>query len=251
MYRVYTVVIFYLLQVSTTYAIAPGMLLDRIEKKWQEVETFQAEFVQKNYYPTENYETLYRGTLFLARPSKMRINYYKINSASFSETLEKLDTVLNLDTSDFNTDATPDDVLYSDGAYLWLWKPRNNEVTKYFLTDANLPKILVLLIGAQGFDHNEFQKKNYIKAPIPELDYKGTLSYIMNVLPKGEDKRERESYSLWFEKERFVPLKAQVESVQLQSTVHIFNPEINKSIPPEAFPIRVPKDTRLNDLTDF
>lgn len=230
-------------------AIASRVLLERIQKRWESVESLQANFVQKNIQPQEGKEMLYYGRLYLARPSMMRIDYYPVEDATISRQLDSGDINFNYPPINQLNDYTPHEIFYTDGEYVYLWRPQDNEVDKSFLTPDSLPGFMILLVGAEHFDFDKFDQNNYIKAPIPEKEEGNKNYYHLQVLPKGEDKQGRSTYGLWIEEEELLPVRTSVIGDQFISNSVLFNLQVNQEIPPDIFPIQVPGHTILNDHT--
>jgi outer membrane lipoprotein carrier protein len=100
-------------------ALSGSNVLQKIEGKYDDIETMSMTFSQKITYASTDQESSFRGRMLLARPGRMRMS------------------VLEPDTQ----------LLVSSGGSLWIYIKSANQVLFYDLTEEDYPQVSTLIFN--------------------------------------------------------------------------------------------------------
>ncbi|MBF0287753.1 MAG: outer membrane lipoprotein chaperone LolA [SAR324 cluster bacterium] len=143
---------FLLIIFGTHVAAAESNVLDHIQKRYQEISSFEGKFFQKNYTIQDKNLRSASGIITYIRPGKMRWEYHK-----------------------------PDEqLLVTDGTTLWLFDPLLENVTVQELEKVTQGTPLSFLLGAGDL------KTDFMSRPITQKLVTDANFLVVELLPKKQ-----------------------------------------------------------------
>ena len=186
--------------------------LDSIQRQYEKVSTFEADFTQRSYVKMMNQTQSVKGTVKIKKPGKMKWVY-----------------------------GTPDtQILISDGKNLWLYVPEEEQATKVpveSIYSSNTPALFLAGKGklTQSFNVESVseENKNILVTLVPKNDDQGLARLILH----ADKKNYQITGSTVYDK---LGNKTEIRFSQIR---------INREIPEEQFQLKTPPGVEILDYT--
>ncbi len=186
--------------------------LDAIQKQYESVKTFTAEFVQKSHVKTMNQTVEARGTVEIKKPGKMKWVY----------------------------NAPDPQVLISNQKILWLYVPDEKQVTKVPVESIYSSNTPALFLAGKGKLSDSF---NVVQV-IHEDDV------ITVVLVPNKEDNSLDRLVLFADKKSYQIVGSTVyDKLGNKTDIKFSNIEVNQSIADSTFVFEVPQDVELLDYS--
>jgi outer membrane lipoprotein carrier protein len=206
-------IIFILLNQSMSQAETPEQhALDAVQKNYEKVLTFEAEFIQKSYIKMMDKTQDIKGTVFIKKPAKMRWSY-----------------------------GAPDtQVLISNGNTLWLYVPDEVQATKVPIGSIYSSNTPALFLAGKGKLTQSFNVESV------NLD-KDPLS--ITLTPKVDD-QSLIRLKLFANKKNYQITGSTVyDKLGNITEIHFNNIKTNREIPEKIFHFQAPANVEVLDYT--
>ena len=186
--------------------------LDSIQRQYEKVSTFEADFTQRSYVKMMNQTQSVKGTVKIKKPGKMKWVY-----------------------------GAPDtQILISDGKNLWLYVPEEEQATKVpveSIYSSNTPALFLAGKGklTQSFNVESVsvENKNILVTLVPKNDDHGLARLILH----ADKKNYQITGSTVYDK---LGNKTEIRFSQIR---------INREIPEEQFQLKTPPGVEILDYT--
>ena len=186
--------------------------LDAIQRQYEKVSTFEADFTQRSYVKMMNQTQSVKGTVKIKKPGKMKWVY-----------------------------GAPDtQILISDGKNLWLYVPEEEQATKVpveSIYSSNTPALFLAGKGklTQSFNVESVseENKNILVTLVPKNDDQGLARLILH----ADKKNYQITGSTVYDK---LGNKTEIRFSQIR---------INREIPEEQFQLKTPPGVEILDYT--
>ncbi len=186
--------------------------LDSIQRQYEKVSTFEADFTQRSYVKMMNQTQSVKGTVKIKKPGKMKWVY-----------------------------GTPDtQILISDGKNLWLYVPEEEQATRVpveSIYSSNTPALFLAGKGklTQSFNVESVseENKNILVTLVPKNDDQGLARLILH----ADKKNYQITGSTVYDK---LGNKTEIRFSQIR---------INREIPEEQFQLKTPPGVEILDYT--
>jgi|TARA_B110001454_G_scaffold183186_1_gene178217 outer membrane lipoprotein carrier protein len=186
--------------------------LDSIQRQYEKVSTFEADFTQRSYVKMMNQTQSVKGTVKIKKPGKMKWVY-----------------------------GAPDtQILISDGKNLWLYVPEEEQATRVpveSIYSSNTPALFLAGKGklTQSFNVESVseENKNILVTLVPKNDDQGLARLILH----ADKKNYQITGSTVYDK---LGNKTEIRFSQIR---------INREIPEEQFQLKTPPGVEILDYT--
>ena len=211
--RILILFILLILPAGTLFAeTSEQQALDAIQRQYEKVSTFEADFTQRSYVKMMNQTQSVKGTVKIKKPGKMKWVY-----------------------------GTPDtQILISDGKNLWLYVPEEEQATKVpveSIYSSNTPALFLAGKGklTQSFNVESVseENKNILVTLVPKNDDQGLARLILH----ADKKNYQITGSTVYDK---LGNKTEIRFSQIR---------INREIPEEQFQLKTPPGVEILDYT--
>ncbi|MFQ5674016.1 MAG: outer membrane lipoprotein chaperone LolA [Nitrospinales bacterium] len=186
--------------------------LDAIQKRYDFVKTFKAEFVQKAYIKMMGQSQESRGSVYIKKPGKMKWTY---------------------------TSPEPQ-VLISNNKTLWLYLPEDRQVTKALIRDIYTDNTPALFLSGKARLSDTFDVANVSREP-------GKITVILT--PKRKDRGLERLVLLADDKNYQITGSTVYDGLGNQTEILFSQIEINPKFPDDLFDFKVPAGVDLLDAT--
>ncbi|MCH9006753.1 outer membrane lipoprotein carrier protein LolA [candidate division KSB1 bacterium] len=186
-------------------------IIKEVKKKYDGLTSLQADFVQTFKWELVGEMQSVKGTIYL-----MAGNHYRIE--------------------------TEDQVVVTDGATVWTYSKRNQQVIVDLLDkseESSLPKDLL-------FKYSE----DYTPILLGEVMFDDRKTYQLNLIPKDEDAFIK-SMKIWVDASNWFTTK--IEQVDINDNVNTYilrNIRENIELDPTIFKFEIPEDAEVVDLRE-
>ena len=186
--------------------------LDSIQRQYEKVSTFEADFTQRSYVKMMNQTQSVKGTVKIKKPGKMKWIY-----------------------------GAPDtQILISDGKNLWLYVPEEEQATKVPVESIYSSNTPALFLAGKGKLTRSFnvesvseENKNILVTLVPKNDDQGLARLILH----ADKKNYQITGSTVYDK---LGNKTEIRFSQIR---------INREIPEEQFQLKTPPGVEILDYT--
>jgi len=186
--------------------------LDSIQRQYEKVSTFEADFTQRSYVKMMNQTQSVKGTVKIKKPGKMKWVY-----------------------------GAPDtQILISDGKNLWLYVPEEEQATKVpveSIYSSNTPALFLAgkgkLTQSLNVESVSEENKNILVTLVPKNDDQGLARLILH----ADKKNYQITGSTVYDK---LGNKTEIRFSQIR---------INREIPEEQFQLKTPPGVEILDYT--
>ena len=211
--RILILFILLILPAGTLFAeTSEQQALDSIQRQYEKVSTFEADFTQRSYVKMMNQTQSVKGTVKIKKPGKMKWVY-----------------------------GAPDtQILISDGKNLWLYVPEEEQATKVpveSIYSSNTPALFLAGKGklTQSFNVESVseENKNILVTLVPKNDDQGLARLILH----ADKKNYQITGSTVYDK---LGNKTEIRFSQIR---------INREIPEEQFQLKTPPGVEILDYT--
>lgn len=211
--RILILFILLILPAGTLFAeTSEQQALDSIQRQYEKVSTFEADFTQRSYVKMMNQTQSVKGTVKIKKPGKMKWVY-----------------------------GAPDtQILISDGKNLWLYVPEEEQATRVpveSIYSSNTPALFLAGKGklTQSFNVESVseENKNILVTLVPKNDDQGLARLILH----ADKKNYQITGSTVYDK---LGNKTEIRFSQIR---------INREIPEEQFQLKTPPGVEILDYT--
>ena len=211
--RILILFILLILPAGTLFAeTSEQQALDAIQRQYEKVSTFEADFTQRSYVKMMNQTQSVKGTVKIKKPGKMKWVY-----------------------------GAPDtQILISDGKNLWLYVPEEEQATRVpveSIYSSNTPALFLAGKGklTQSFNVESVseENKNILVTLVPKNDDQGLARLILH----ADKKNYQITGSTVYDK---LGNKTEIRFSQIR---------INREIPEEQFQLKTPPGVEILDYT--
>ena len=211
--RILILFILLILPAGTLFAeTSEQQALDSIQRQYEKVSTFEADFTQRSYVKMMNQTQSVKGTVKIKKPGKMKWVY-----------------------------GAPDtQILISDGKNLWLYVPEEEQATRVpveSIYSSNTPALFLAGKGklTQSFNVESVseENKNVLVTLVPKNDDHGLARLILH----ADKKNYQITGSTVYDK---LGNKTEIRFSQIR---------INREIPEEQFQLKTPPGVEILDYT--
>ena len=186
--------------------------LDAIQRQYEKVSTFEADFTQRSYVKMMNQTQSIKGTVKIKKPGKMKWVY-----------------------------GAPDtQILISDGKNLWLYVPEEEQATKVPVESIYSSNTPALFLAGKGKLTRSFnvesvsqENQNILVTLVPKNEDQGLARLILH----ADKKNYQITGSTVYDK---LGNKTEIRFSQIR---------INREIPEEQFQLRTPPGVEILDYT--
>ena len=186
--------------------------LDAVQKNYEKVLTYEAEFIQKSYIKMMDKTQYVKGTVIIKKPGKMKWSY-----------------------------GAPDtQVLISDGSTLWLYVPDEEQATKVPIESIYSSNTPALFLAGKGKLMQTFniESVNLDKDPIR-----------ITLTPKADD-QALTRLQLFADKKNYQITGSTVyDKLANKTEIRFSNIKTNREIPEKTFQFQVPANVEVLDYT--
>jgi outer membrane lipoprotein carrier protein len=212
-FRNFIVFIFILLSGNLSHAETPEQdALDAVQKNYEKVLTYEAEFIQKSYIKMMDKTQDVKGTVIIKKPGKMKWRY-----------------------------GAPDtQILISDGSTLWLYVPDEEQATKVPIESIYSSNTPALFLAGKGKLMQTFnvESVNLDKDPIR-----------ITLTPKTDD-QALTRLQLFADKKNYQITGSTVYDMLGNKTeIRFSNIKTNREIPEKTFQFQAPENVEVLDYT--
>ncbi|NIQ01039.1 MAG: outer membrane lipoprotein chaperone LolA [Nitrospinaceae bacterium] len=187
--------------------------IDAIQKRYEEVRTFQSDFVQKSYVKMMNQTQKAEGRVHIKKPGKMKWVY----------------------------NAPDPQVLVSNRETLWLYVPEDEQVTKVPIKNIYSSNTPALFLAGKGKLLDTFEVLQVI---FRDQEVQVTLA------PKNEE-NNLERLVLYADKKNYQIVGSSVyDKLGNRTEIRFRNIQVNREIPDQMFEFSVPQGVELLDYTE-
>jgi outer membrane lipoprotein carrier protein len=198
---------------GTIYAeTSEQQALDAIQKEYENILTFEADFTQKSYVKMMNQTQSVKGTVKIKKPGKMKWVY-----------------------------GAPDtQILISDGKNLWLYIPEEEQATKVpveSIYSSNTPALFLAGKGklTQSFNVESVSEEN--------------RNILVNLVPKSEDQGLARLILHADKKNYQITGSTVYDKLGNKTEIKFSRARINREIPEEQFQLKTPPGVEILDYT--
>ena len=207
------VFIFILLSGNLSHAETPEQhALDAVQKNYEKVLTYEAEFIQKSYIKMMDKTQDVKGTVSIKKPGKMKWSY-----------------------------GAPDtQILISDGSTLWLYVPDEEQATKVPIESIYSSNTPALFLAGKGKLMQTFniESVNLDKDPIR-----------ITLTPKADD-QALTRLQLFADKKNYQITGSTVyDKLGNKTEIRFSNIKTNREIPEKTFQFQAPANVEVLDYT--
>ena len=207
------VFIFILLSGNLSHAETPEQhALDAVQKNYEKVLTYEADFVQKSYIKMMDKTQDVKGTVSIKKPGKMKWSY-----------------------------GAPDtQILISDGSTLWLYVPDEEQATKVPIESIYSSNTPALFLAGKGKLMQTFnvESVNLDKDPIR-----------ITLTPKADD-QALTRLQLFADKKNYQITGSTVyDKLGNKTEIRFSNIKTNREIPEKTFQFQAPANVEVLDYT--
>ncbi|MBT5550099.1 MAG: outer membrane lipoprotein chaperone LolA [Nitrospina sp.] len=198
---------------GTLYAeTSEQQALDAIQKEYENILTFEADFTQKSYVKMMNQTQSVKGTVKIKKPGKMKWVY-----------------------------GAPDtQILISDGKNLWLYVPEEEQATKVpveSIYSSNTPALFLAGKGklTQSFNVESVSEEN--------------RNILINLVPKSEEQGLARLILHADKKNYQITGSTVYDKLGNKTEIKFSRARINREIPEEQFQLKTPPGVEILDYT--
>ena len=211
--RILILFILLILPAGTLFAeTSEQQALDAIQRQYEMVSTFEADFTQRSYVKMMNQTQSVKGTVKIKKPGKMKWVY-----------------------------GAPDtQILISDGKNLWLYVPEEEQATRVPVESIHSSNTPALFLAGKGKLTQSFnvesvseENKNILVTLVPKNDDQGLARLILH----ADKKNYQITGSTVYDK---LGNKTEIRFSQIR---------INREIPEEQFRLKTPPGVEILDYT--
>ena len=186
--------------------------LDAIQRQYEKVSTFEADFTQRSYVKMMNQTQSVKGTVKIKKPGKMKWVY-----------------------------GAPDtQILISDGKNLWLYVPEEEQATRVpveSIYSSNTPALFLAGKGklTQSFNVESVseENKNILVTLVPKNDDQGLARLILHA--------DKKNYQ--------ITGSTVYDKLGNKTDIRFSRIRINREIPEEQFQLKTPPGVEILDYT--
>ena len=186
--------------------------LDAIQRQYEKVSTFEADFTQRSYVKMMNQTQSVKGTVKIKKPGKMKWVY-----------------------------GAPDtQILISDGKNLWLYVPEEEQATRVpveSIYSSNTPALFLAGKGklTQSFNVESVseENKNILVTLVPKNDDQGLARLILHA--------DKKNYQ--------ITGSTVYDKLGNKTEIRFSRIRINREIPEEQFQLKTPPGVEILDYT--
>ena len=211
--RILILFILLILPAGTLFAeTSEQQALDAIQRQYEKVSTFEADFTQRSYVKMMNQTQSVKGTVKIKKPGKMKWVY-----------------------------GAPDtQILISDGKNLWLYVPEEEQATRVpveSIYSSNTPALFLAGKGklTQSFNVESVseENKNILVTLVPKNDDQGLARLILHA--------DKKNYQ--------ITGSTVYDKLGNKTEIRFSRIRINREIPEEQFQLKTPPGVEILDYT--
>ena len=211
--RILILFILLILPAGTLFAeTSEQQALDAIQRQYEKVSTFEADFTQRSYVKMMNQTQSLKGTVKIKKPGKMKWVY-----------------------------GAPDtQILISDGKNLWLYVPEEEQATRVpveSIYSSNTPALFLAGKGklTQSFNVESVseENKNILVTLVPKNDDQGLARLILHA--------DKKNYQ--------ITGSTVYDKLGNKTEIRFSRIRINREIPEEQFQLKTPPGVEILDYT--
>ena len=186
--------------------------LDAIQRQYEKVSTFEADFTQRSYVKMMNQTQSIKGTVKIKKPGKMKWVY-----------------------------GAPDtQILISDGKNLWLYVPEEEQATKVPVESIYSSNTPALFLAGKGKLTRSFNVESVSQE---------NQNILVTLVPKNED-QGLARLILHADKKNYQSTGSTVyDKLGNKTEIRFSRIRINREIPEEQFQLRTPPGVEILDYT--
>jgi outer membrane lipoprotein carrier protein len=207
------VFVFILLSVSMSQAETPEQhALDAVQKNYEKVLTYEANFIQKSYIKMMDKTQDVKGTVSIKKPGKMKWSY-----------------------------GAPDtQILISNGSTLWLYVPEEEQATKVPIESIYSSNTPALFLAGKGKLTQTFnvESVNLDKDPIS-----------ITLIPKADDQALARLQLFANKKNYQITGSTVYDKLGNKTEIRFSNIKTNREIPETTFQFQAPANVEVLDYT--
>ena len=186
--------------------------LDAIQRQYEKVSTFEADFTQRSYVKMMNQTQSVKGTVKIKKPGKMKWVY-----------------------------GAPDtQILISDGKNLWLYVPEEEQATKVPVESIYSSNTPALFLAGKGKLTRSFNGESVSEE---------NRNILVTLVPKNED-QGLARLILHADKKNYQITRSTVyDKLGNKTEIRFSRIRINREIPEEQFQLKTPPGVEILDYT--
>jgi outer membrane lipoprotein carrier protein len=186
--------------------------LDAIQRQYEKIITFEADFSQRSYVKMMNQTQNVKGTVKIKKPGKMKWVY-----------------------------GTPDtQVLISDGKFLWLYVPDEEQATKVPVESIYSSNTPALFLAGTGKLSKYFNVESVIE---------DNENILVSLVPKDEDQGPTRLILHANQKNYQITGSTVYDRLGNKTEIQFNRIRINRDIPEEQFQLKAPPGVEILDYT--
>ena len=186
--------------------------LDAIQRQYEEVSTFEADFTQRSYVKMMNQTQSVKGTVKIKKPGKMKWVY-----------------------------GAPDtQILISDGKNLWLYVPEEEQATKVPVESIYSSNTPALFLAGKGKLTRSFNVESVSQE---------NQNILVTLVPKNEDQGLARLILHADKKNYQITGSTVYDKLGNKTEIRFSRIRINREIPEEQFQLKTPPGVEILDYT--
>ena len=186
--------------------------LDAIQRQYEKVSTFEADFTQRSYVKMMNQTQSIKGTVKIKKPGKMKWVY-----------------------------GAPDtQILISDGKNLWLYVPEEEQATKVPVESIYSSNTPALFLAGKGKLTRSFNVESVSQE---------NQNILVTLVPKNEDQGLARLILHADKKNYQITGSTVYDKLGNKTEIRFSRIRINREIPEEQFQLRTPPGVEILDYT--
>jgi outer membrane lipoprotein carrier protein len=186
--------------------------LDAIQRQYEKVSTFEADFTQRSYVKMMNQTQSVKGTVKIKKPGKMKWVY-----------------------------GAPDtQILISDGKNLWLYVPEEEQATKVPVESIYSSNTPALFLAGKGKLTRSFNVESVSQE---------NQNILVTLVPKNEDQGLARLILHADKKNYQITGSTVYDKLGNKTEIRFSRIRINREIPEEQFQLRTPPGVEILDYT--
>ena len=186
--------------------------LDAIQRQYEKVSTFEADFTQRSYVKMMNQTQSVKGTVKIKKPGKMKWVY-----------------------------GAPDtQILISDGKNLWLYVPEEEQATKVPVESIYSSNTPALFLAGKGKLTRSFNVESVSQE---------NQNILVTLVPKNEDQGLARLILHANKKNYQITGSTVYDKLGNKTEIRFSRIRINREIPEEQFQLRTPPGVEILDYT--
>ena len=186
--------------------------LDAIQKQYEKVSTFEANFTQRSYVKVMNQTQNVKGTVKIKKPGKMKWVY-----------------------------GAPDtQILISDAKNLWLYVPEEEQATKVPVENIYSSNTPALFLAGKGKLTHSFDVESIIEEP---------QHYLVTLVPKSSDQGLAKLTLVTDKKNYQIKGSTVYDKLGNKTEIRFEKIKVNQNISDKQFQIKTPPGVEILDYT--